>query len=579
MAKVYQLQLPQGMTQGTRSAEYVSLYQKNRYRLWEMALKQAQADLKLDREDYVARRKLAIEMQDTLRQEIRDTYDTIDQLRMKEISRQQGIASRNTSAQNSNAQNNANREDRWNLGTGITQRTSRTVSDGTGTEEEESDILAVPNIEQHERVLSDVVSPEARREMNLNIGKTQMEAWYDEDSSQVIVQGTQGTPGFEPSPQSQASVAIGMADAIAAAVSDRNVSEPERQVLRWTALQNMAEVMSEREGNAGLGSPEDILRMMMVDNKAAERTAAKIHTLAPLKTSSPRTPRSPSTTQSSSRVVPAAGGPTMTGVALEEAVDDGGLRADLEARLVELNEELKAIDMPEYQRRSLVQTAHDQYVRDYGRDWRRRPAQPERSPTPQDRLESYLRTHGADSLRQRLAESEAMAVPASPAPMAPPEVQPEVPLEVPLEVPSEARPNAQDLEAVGAVEAVEGVEAIPAESRWDNIRPNTPDDSAEEPERSPTPTPAQEDKQARIWAVEAGIEIAKDKKKFVQMTNTDMGRLVGQLFAAAKDPSNVTEIEDEVIKAYKGTPEEADALAYLHALRTVNTRAAYAGQK
>ena len=554
MPKVYQLQMPAGVQAGSRAANYVSAYQKGRYELWKIALADAKRELELDQADYEARRKVATELRDTLREEISATQKAIDALRTDEISRRQGIEQRNTNAINATDRYNVGQQNSWWLSTAPTYTSSsRTYTGGTpGTPAPAATMLPLPDAEQ-ERA--------AQAAIHDNV-----DALSSDISSSVLVSHPRTTLA-----EIEAAIVEGQ-HRFDEALGTQQTGLPSFQgnVGRYQVADDIIESAASSTG----ATPDAIRTALRLHGSSTfvadyEDWIKAIHEISPISTPSSRSASRPYTTTGSSRKQLPAGGPAQAGLRREVQVDDGGMRADLNARLQRLNSELLAIDLPELERRNLLDLARKAYVRDFGYDWRRNPrAAQEPRETPAyteadvESLRQLLERDGVEAVRERFAA----AGPAAPVPAAVPDAEPPA---VPAAVPDAVPGNATDIEAVEAPRP--DYPADEDEVTKPRIAPGGGGGGGSTIPVEATATPTQLDAAARVRALVAGKELSDDAQAFDAMMGTEMGRLVAELWSSTSgvevDAAGMAELEDQLIGAYEGEEVQADALRMLHAVR------------
>lgn len=572
MPKVYQLQLPAGVLPGTRAATYVSSYQKGRERLWKLAMEQAKLDLKLDRQDYIARRKLAEQLAQTIRDEMADTQKALDDLSSGSIDRAQAIAKRNVATQNATNKTNANFQNDWSLRTGTKNTTAvrgpssstRTgTGSGAGTPDPDAPPtpLPLPNAKQDSvatSLLDETLSSEARAA-----------------AQGVVFQPDANVRDIE------AAIVAAQGNLQGAYSSLRSVpSEHQKNVAEWAVADQIytqaARQLARSDGT--FYQPDELRNLLRLQGSPAfqaqyENQIAAIHEISPLKadpsgrgsggrSSGPsQTTSSGYTTNTSSRLRPNGTLQTVDPV-LEEDVGDEAFRAELEARLIKLDADLAAVDMPEWERRDLLADARARYVQDFGFDRVRSPADAaanraeRRAPGPRQantanyqQLLDRIESGGLAGLRSDLG---------LPAPAPSPLPTPSLPLPetgfAPIEPPGAPPMTTVEREAMGLPAPTE-VAPEPAE-----------DISVPNPRIKPKPlNPAQANAKARQQAMVAGAALVRDESALMAAAVKPWAKTVQQVWAAG-NPDDLDSLEDQLIAAYPGD-EQPEVLAYFHALR------------
>tara|TARA_R110000751_G_scaffold191833_2_gene297455 strand:- start:3362 stop:5092 length:1731 start_codon:yes stop_codon:yes gene_type:complete len=573
MPKVYQLQLPPGVQPGSRAAGYISTYQKGRYDLWNISMKQAALDLKLDREDYVARRKIAEAMRKTLREEIADIQVALDDLNADNIDQRRAIEERRVSADMSADKHNSSQSNSWGLAVAPTDKTSTrspststrspstsTRSGGTsvrsgtpGDPEAPAGPLIIPDADQ-ERVAQNAIPPELNAitqdvaanavvfsptstlaDIEAHIAAAQQNLMQQFDES------GQGAVSFHRN-VSRYIVADQLIEQAAAATG--HPPDTIREALRIGASPRF--ISDYEEGIKAIHELSPLPRP-----RTARGTAASTTTTGPSVTSNSgyTTENSGYTTTSTSKKTP-DGGPLLVSPGSEALILQDP--AELEARLAQLGAELEALEVPPENRKNLLAEARKHYTQDFGFDRLRTPsaanaARSARRGQPSlaslEALRLRLETDGVDSVRNEVSRQR----------------QPQSPAEVPAA--SEATPAARQ-PPVGLSPAapdtaptvdVPGVGSVPARIS----------------------SPIQKDQAARQRAMVSGAAAAHDEDAFKALDTKTFSPIIQQLFGNGN--GTLTQMEDEVIQTFTGTEQE-EALAYLHALRARSIESTMAAQ-
>ncbi len=400
--KVYELDLPPTLQPGSRAASYVTAYQKGRYRLWEQALDLAKTDLALNKEDYEARRKVALELQAALRDEISDVQGALDGLSKDEIKRRQAVHQRNVAARNAARKHSASAQNSYNIATAPRTSSSTTTTLPTAT----GGPLEIPDAKL-EQTAKAILGEEQAADVNLAVSGVLRAAGdltiagladpADLAKVEALVAAAQNNyrsnVGAEPG-----AIEGGSDDVGAYMVGDRVITE--------LALENGLDPQAIRErlragGSAGY-------------RQGYEQQVQTIYELSGSKDTSPRQ------TVTQSQTTP-SGGPVSYTPEDEEFLVDDDARAELEARMKRLEQELDAIDMPEMERLDLLEEARRHYVSNYGYDRLRTPEDAANrrasrraarepaasSPDTVERLGRLLADEGAEGLRARLVDYRA----------------------------------------------------------------------------------------------------------------------------------------------------------------------------
>lgn len=479
--KVYSAAAPGRLPEASRAKGYTSRYMENRWNAWELALKEAESSIKLDITDYKARvdlyknmRKVQLDALDEATQALEDyKQGIIDENQLRE---------RNFIA----AQNAANRA------------AATTYSSGTTVTRDE-DEEAPQTVFNNARVRN-------RYESELNPNATSV-------ADQVIA----GLQGSDPG----AVIQSALAQYESRAMAGTGLSQTDKDLARAKVVEGALAHL----GAQGIDSDalRDDLFAGEVPGVTPQQTAQVAGSYVAANQVGGGDPldadtgdggaRSSSTARQTFRDRPAV-------VRAGEVELDPEQVAELEGRITKLKANLDALDVPELEQRSIIQTAQDTYLEQFGPD---RP-----SPTIRTRLERREARPSTSDLRS---------------------TQPTV--------------DRADLRTVDpdklrkALESRGFIQPLPAQSvaQSDSTRVDA------------QPTLTQRNNEAMRKAMSAGVTLAKSPQAMLMFKERGSMQPVVQLWNQSGDEARASELVEQVREAYTDAEEATQAITLLYALQ------------
>ena len=474
--KVYSSAAPGRLPEASRAKGYTSRYMENRWNAWELALKEAEASIKLDITDYKARVDLYKNMRKV-------QLDALDEATQALEDYKQGIIDENQLRERNfvSAQNAANRA------AATTYSSSSSVS---RDEDEEAPETVFNNARVRNRYES---------ELNPNAKAV---------ADQVIA----GLQGADPG----AVIQSALAQYESRAAAGQGLSQTDKDLARAKVIEGALAHL----GAQGIDS--DALRNDLFAGEVPGVTPQQTAQIAGSYVAANQVgggddldadtgdggARSSSTARQTFRDRPAV-------VRAGEVELDPEQVAELEGRIAKLKANLDALDVPELEQRSIIQTAQDTYIEQFGME---RP-----SPT----------------LRTRLKERE-------------------------------ARPSTSDLRSTQpAVDRADLRTVDPdklrkaLESRG-FIQP-IPAQSVAQSDSSPTLT--QRNNNAMREAMAAGVTLAKSPQAMLMFKERGSMQPVVQLWNQSGDEARASELVAQVRQAYPDVEEAKQAVTLLYALQ------------
>ncbi len=474
--KVYSSAAPGRLPEASRAKGYTSRYMENRWNAWELALKEAEASIKLDITDYKARVDLYKNMRKV-------QLDALDEATQALEDYKQGIIDENQLRERNfvSAQNAANRA------AATTYSSSSSVS---RDEDEEAPETVFNNARVRNRYES---------ELNPNAKSV---------ADQVIA----GLQGSDPGAVIQGALAQYESEAMAGT----GLSQTDKDLARAKVVEGALAHL----GAQGIDS--DALRNDLFAGEVPGVTPQQTAQIAGSYVAANQvgggddldadtgagSGRSSSTARQTFRERPGV-------VKAPEVELDPEQVAELEGRIAKLKKNLDALEVPELEQRSIIQTAQDTYIEQFGMD---RP-----SPT--------LRTR----LKEREARPSTSDLRATP-----------------------RRVDPTDLRTVDpdklrkALESRGFIQPLPAQSVAQS---------------DATPTLTQRNNEAMREAQMAGVTLAKSPQAMLMFKERGSMQPVVQLWNQSGDEARASELVAQVRQAYPDVEEAKQAVTLLYALQ------------
>lgn len=386
MARVYELELPGNLQPGSRAAQYVSRYSANRSRMWELAMEEAKRRLAVDEADFEQRVALADATRDALLEQIANTEKLLADLQTGAIDREVARNRRNIDRVNAERRFDA---DAANRAARATAPTTTTTTTAPG--EEESPYPTPRQFERgFQRIQGEAGLESARRA-----------------TSAVQFSATSGQEEL----RTQTQAALAKLEAELGRATGTRLNPAQRDLLRGLVREDVNSRFNAARPDITL---DDARALQIATDPTTATEFETIRSIAGGEGGDGAGSVRVSTTQR--ETAPVVGYET----AFEGAVDTAQSEADLEARLAELRQNLEALEVPEQQVRSLVDTARDEYRRLFGVDRLR----PRRTTAPDyGRLLRAIEQQGAEAIIERAKP----APPPQPIPEAFPAISPPPP--------------------------------------------------------------------------------------------------------------------------------------------------------
>ena len=374
MARVYELDLPGNLQPGTRAAQYVSRYAEGRSSMWATAMEEAKQRLKIADDDFESRRKLAEATREAILEQIADQEKVLADLRSGAIDREVARNRRNIDRQNKADEFDARATNAaTTASTPSTTTTTTTAAPGAAAA-----APVYPTPAEFEKAFGELEGEAllevARRALNsVRFGSTASVAELGQQTEAALAALESGLGRATGSRSNPAQVDL------ARALVREGVNQRFVDARGDVTLDDARSFQIARDGRTSTEF-DTVLSLAGRDAGAGAGGAGSVRT---------------STTQ---RDVPDPVGYDPT---FEAAVDTSELEADLEERLRGLRTNLEAVELPEREVASLVDTARDEYRRLFGLD---------RLRTPEDRAARRAggRAVGAEDFERVLRGVEAL---------------------------------------------------------------------------------------------------------------------------------------------------------------------------
>ena len=491
MARVYELQLPGSLQAGTRAAEYVSRYAANRAELWQVAMDEARRRLDVDDADFAERVALAEATRDAILQQIQSTEALLADIQSGAIDREVARNRRNVDRRNASREFVAS-------ATNAAQRASAPSTTTTTTTPATTPAAPSPYPtpaefeEAYSAIEGEAMLEVARRAL--------ADVRFSSGSSATDL-------------QQQTSAALQALQAGMGAATGSRVNPAQVDLLRSL----VREGVNERFASARPDITVDDARALQVATDPA--TSTEYDTIYSI---SGRTDADGAGAGGGTRTsVTSRAAAPVTGYTpeMEGPVDLTEETAAIEARLAELRRSLEAVDLPEREVRSLVDTAREEYRRLFGADRLRS----RRGPGAEDyeRLLEAVSTLGAEEVIRR----------------------------------------AQPPELPASVRAGLGYVPPPVPRVRDTFQ-----------DEEPVITPEDRDTSARLDARVRGAELARSG---APRESGAMGRVVSSLYQS-RAGAPLSTLEDEIIRTYTGD-DQRRALELLHSFAVLEAESTLAG--
>ena len=502
MARVYELNLPGNLKPGSRAAKYVSRYAEGRSAMWATAMEEAKQRLQIAEDDFQSRRQLAEATREAILEQIAEQEQVLADLRSGSIDSERARARRNIDRTNKANEFTARATNAATLASTPSTTTSTTTpTTGAATPEPES---VYPTPREFELAFDGLA------------GDASLEVAYR------ALDGVRFASGAGQSElQQQTEAALAALDRNVGQASGARSNPAQVDLARALVREGVNQRFVDARGDVTL----DDARAIQIATDG--RTSTEFDTIFSLsgRNTSGTGARSGSSgsvrTSTTSRSVAA---PVTYDPLLEGPVDASQIEADLEERLRGLRDNLEAVELPEQEVASLVDTARDEYRRLFGLDRLRTPEarSARRSGLEAGDFERLLR--GVESLGVEEVRRRASGAPA-------PATTPPAPATTP--------PAATTREQL--------IEKLRQEQ-----------------------TPTQRDTSARLNARVRGAELARSGGG----APGRLGDVVTSLYQS-RGETPLARLEDEVIRTYDGD-EQRQGLELLHSLAVLETESTLA---